>query len=391
MAKRIDLYGYVGEEVTASRLVEEMKGETEIDIHVFSGGGSLFEAAAIYGILKQHPHMVTTYIEGLAASAAAYFPMASDKVVMDSDAMLMVHNAWTMAVGNKNDLREQADKIEKQQQQMIRAFVEKTGLTEEEVQELLDDETWMNAEEAVAWGFADEVFEAESRVAASVDERIVNEFGFKNIPDAVTVNRNSNKNKNNTMNEELIKALSLPKSADASAAVQAVNDLTARIDSLESTVQEKTDLVASLNDKLENKNSRIEELETVAQSVEVSKVVSTVLEVANVALAEENLEALRRRAERYTAEEDEELKADMREDMIIFANAKGVEAGKSDGIDTSAESRNTGGNHEPKTYEEKLKARVDAKIEKNPDMSYMDAVREAKSDIKAEARAKANK
>lgn len=390
MPKRIDLYGYVGEEITAGRLVEEMNGAAEIELHVFSGGGSLFEAAAIYGILRQHPHEITVFIEGLAASAATYFPMAADKIVIDADAMFMVHNAWTMAVGNKNDLREVADQIEKQQAAMIKAYVKKTGLDEDEIQALLDEETWMDAEEAVAQGFADEIFEAENRIAASVDERIVNEFGFKNVPDAVAVNRNKKKNKPNIMNEELIKALSLPKSADASAAVDAVNSLTARVESLESTVQEKSDLVASLNEKLESKNTRIQELESVTSNVEIDRAVSEILDEENVELAEENQAALRRRAERFVAEEDEEMKADMREDMVIFARAKGVEVGKSPSIDTDPENRSKGGNGKAETYEERLKARVDAIIEEKPDMDYIKAVNKAKADMKSDRRAAAH-
>lgn len=391
MPKRIDLYGYVGEEISAARLVEEMNGATDVDLHVFSGGGSLFEAAAIYGILNQHPHTVTVFIEGLAASAATYFPMAAERVVIDSDAMFMVHNAWTMAVGNKNDLRDMADKIEKQQKAMVKAYVQKTGLSEEDIQAMLDEETWLSAEEAVEKGFADEVFEAENRIAASVDERIVNEYGFKKVPDSVAVNRNRKTNKSNTMNEELIKALSLPKNADPSAAVQAVNKLTARITSLEATVQEKSDLVSDLNDQVKAKDTRISTLEEIATGAEVQSAVNEILEEAGVSLASENLEAFERRAERFVSEEDEDLKADMREDMLIYARAKGVETGKSPNIDTDPEKRNAGGNDEPQSYEERLKAKVDEIIEKSPDTEYLAAVKKAKADLKAEARAKANK
>lgn len=83
-----------------------------INLHINSPGGSVFEGIAIYNMLKQNPAHVNVYVDGLAASIASVIAMSGDAIFMPSNAMMMIHNPWTMAVGNAEELRKQADGLD---------------------------------------------------------------------------------------------------------------------------------------------------------------------------------------------------------------------------------------------------------------------------------------
>ena len=94
--------------------------------------------------------------------------MAGDKVIMPANAMMMIHNAWTIIAGNKNDLRKMADDMEKIDESIVTTYVTKTGKEQAEIVQMMDDETWLTAEDAVKHGFADEI-EQEKKLSASVE------------------------------------------------------------------------------------------------------------------------------------------------------------------------------------------------------------------------------
>ncbi|MFY9174524.1 MAG: head maturation protease, ClpP-related [Peptococcia bacterium] len=141
---------------------------SELKIYINSGGGDVFAGQAIYSMLKRHGAKKTVYIDGLAASIASVIAMAGDKVIMPANAMLMIHNAWTIAAGSASYFRKLADDMDKIDESIQGVYVAKTGKKAEEIAELMDAETWMSAEDAVNNGFADEI-EAEKRIAASMD------------------------------------------------------------------------------------------------------------------------------------------------------------------------------------------------------------------------------
>src|SRR5690606_16890660 len=147
--------------------------------YINSPGGDVFAGQAILSMLKRHSARKVVYVDGLAASAASIVAMAGDTIRMPRNAMMMIHNAWTITAGNANDLREVADALDRVSETMIAAYAEKTGLDRDEIKALLDAETWMTAEEAVEKGFANEIEEAK-QVAASLrgDTLIVNGYEF---------------------------------------------------------------------------------------------------------------------------------------------------------------------------------------------------------------------
>ncbi len=151
-----------------------------IKVHINSPGGDVFEGNTIYNLLKGHKAQVTVYVDGLAASIASVIAMAGDKIVMPANAMMMIHDPWTFAVGNAEDMRKTADTLEKISKTLVASYQSKSGLNENEIKSIMADETWYSADDALAMGFADEVVGA-IRFDASIDSiEYLNKF--KNCP-----------------------------------------------------------------------------------------------------------------------------------------------------------------------------------------------------------------
>ena len=170
-----------GDEITPKNFKEELDSLGDIktlNVYINSGGGDVFAGQAIYSMLKRHSATVNVYVDGLAASIASIIAMAGDNVKMPKNAMLMVHNPWSFGMGNANDFRKLADDLDKVRESMISVYEDKTGMEKESIVELMDAETWMTAEEAVEFGFADEI-EEEKQVAASLNNRIFAINGLK--------------------------------------------------------------------------------------------------------------------------------------------------------------------------------------------------------------------
>lgn len=162
----ITIYDQIGEDpwsgggFTAKRMNAALRsiGPKDVTVLINSPGGSVFEGFAIYNELAKHPAKVTVEVMGIAASAAAYIAMAGDEIKVGLGAFLMVHNAWGMVVGNRNDLAESISVLEKIDNAQIDIFEARTGRKREEIEALMDAETFLTAREAVEQGFADTVF-----------------------------------------------------------------------------------------------------------------------------------------------------------------------------------------------------------------------------------------
>lgn len=172
------LYGEVGGFGTnASEFISalsQIKG-THINLHIHSPGGSVFEGHAIFNALRNHPAGVTTYIDGIAASMASVIAMAGKPVKIASNGFLMIHNPWSQAVGDSADMRKEADVLDKLKESLVKIYSDKSGMKPDEIAAAMDAETWFDAEEAVAFGLADEVFDG-MQAAASID---VSKFSSK--------------------------------------------------------------------------------------------------------------------------------------------------------------------------------------------------------------------
>ena len=179
-----DEIGFWG--VSAASFAQDLKdcgnNLKQINLHIHSPGGDVFDGIAIYNLLKNHPANVTVYIDGLAASMASVIAMAGNEVIMPENAMMMIHKPWGIQGGDAEDMRKYADLLDKVENTLIPAYASKTGKTPEELAELLSAETWLNGKECVEQGFADKL--AEPLVAmASIKSRKLEDF--ENMPKAM--------------------------------------------------------------------------------------------------------------------------------------------------------------------------------------------------------------
>ena len=179
--------------ITAKDFADELKSQGDvstINLHVNSPGGSVGDGMAIYNLLIQHSAEVITYIDGLALSMGSIVALAGDEINMPSNALFMIHEPWSVTAGNSEELRKEADILDKFGEALTNVYIQKTGMEASDIKQLMQDETWMTAEEAQAWGFIDNItdeLKAAARVKSSVAER------FNSVPEWVRVYKPSAK------------------------------------------------------------------------------------------------------------------------------------------------------------------------------------------------------
>ena len=160
------IYDWFGIEAVSPRDVQKALDEAEgqpVIVEINSGGGDIFAGSEIYTTLKGYSGGVEVHIVGLAASAASVIAQAG-KSKISPTALFMIHNVSGSAYGDYRDMAHQAEVLETANRSIAAAYVEKTGKTLEELQQIMDHETWMDAKKAVEYGFVDEVMFAEMPV-----------------------------------------------------------------------------------------------------------------------------------------------------------------------------------------------------------------------------------
>lgn len=133
----------------------------DIIVRINTNGGDVFAGISIYNILKDYKGKVTVKVDGMAASAGSVIAMAGDKILMGVGTMLMIHNAWTFAAGNADELRKVADDLDKISDSISNIYMTRFLGTVEELKALLNAESYLTAEESIALGLADEEIEEE--------------------------------------------------------------------------------------------------------------------------------------------------------------------------------------------------------------------------------------
>jgi ATP-dependent Clp protease protease subunit len=145
--------------ISAQDFVKDLNGITSGTIHlrVNSPGGSVFEGTAIFNAIRQHKAKVIAHIDGLAASIASVIIMAADEIRMGNNAYLMIHEPWSIMAGSADDLRKEADLLDKVGETIAQTYVNRTGKNLDEVKKLMAAETWFTAEEALENGLIDQI------------------------------------------------------------------------------------------------------------------------------------------------------------------------------------------------------------------------------------------
>lgn len=169
-AEQVSIYLY--DTIVADKLTAEMMGgvdpetfvkalndidEKTIHLRINSPGGDVFAARSIEQALRDHPARVIAHIDGYAASAASFVAMAADEISMNKGGFLMIHKAWTMTLGNRDDLKRTAELLTQIDGSLAQTYSDRSGQSLAEIDQWMADETWMNAELALRRGFIDRI------------------------------------------------------------------------------------------------------------------------------------------------------------------------------------------------------------------------------------------
>jgi ATP-dependent protease ClpP protease subunit len=172
---------WTGGGVTADsvkKVLDEADEYDRIAVRINSPGGDAFEGIAIRSLLRSQSKPVDVYIDGVAASAASIIAMAGDTITMATGSMMMIHNAWSMCVGNARDMRQMATTLDAVDGSIAQVYVDRTKKPLEDVKALMDAESWMSADECLEKGFATNVSKHEDKSAMALGKK------FKNLVEA---------------------------------------------------------------------------------------------------------------------------------------------------------------------------------------------------------------
>ena len=158
--------------------IENLGDVENITLHINSPGGSVFSAIAIANTLKNHKAKVTANIDGLVASAATIITSACDIVRMPKNAHFMIHNPMTFAYGNNQDMEKTLNMLNKVKDSIIETYLYKANTDKETLSELMNNETWMDAETAKGYGFIDEITDEEIEEEIIENKLIINNMAF---------------------------------------------------------------------------------------------------------------------------------------------------------------------------------------------------------------------
>jgi len=158
-------------------LLEEIKDVKTLNIYINSGGGSVFAGMAIYNMLKRCKAEKIVYVDGIAASIASVIAFCGDKLVIPSNSYLMIHKAWTLAIGNAEEMLQTAEMLETIDKGILCVYEEnlKDGVSSEDIKQMVEAETWMTGDEAAEY-FDVTVTEANEAVAYT------GPLNYENIP-----------------------------------------------------------------------------------------------------------------------------------------------------------------------------------------------------------------
>jgi ATP-dependent protease ClpP protease subunit len=182
----LDVFGPIGgwEGVTAQKFKQTLDeygaGASEIVVNINSPGGDVFDGVSIHNLLVSHEANVTTKVYGLAASAASVIAIAGDEVLMGEGSFIMIHNAWSVAMGDTREMAKMSRTLSAIDKELAASYASHTGADTDAIKDMMDAETWISANEAIEQGFADGIFKADSDAQNSYDLS-----AFRNVPKAL--------------------------------------------------------------------------------------------------------------------------------------------------------------------------------------------------------------
>jgi ATP-dependent protease ClpP protease subunit len=165
----ITIYDVIGQDpwtgggVTVNRIDAALRkiGNQDIEVHINSPGGDMFEGIAIYNRLQEHPGNILVKIMGLAASAASIIAMAGNTIQIGAASFIMIHNCWVLAIGDRNDMAETAAFLEPFDSAMADVYAARSGASKAKIAGMMDAETYLSGSQAIDLGLADELLSAD--------------------------------------------------------------------------------------------------------------------------------------------------------------------------------------------------------------------------------------
>ena len=182
-ALSIKIYDEIGDDgwgggITTETINEQLQNANDkpLNIYINSYGGEVFEGFAIYNMLKNYKGFKTVYVDGIAASIASVIAMCGNKVVMNKASMLMIHNASGLAYGNAEEMKKVVNALEQINEVIRGVYMAKTGMDEATIKNLMDNETYLKPQDALDYGFIDEILEEEKQVDNTAMTNLMDSF-----------------------------------------------------------------------------------------------------------------------------------------------------------------------------------------------------------------------
>ena len=249
--------------VTAQDFISEIKGlkDMPINLRINSLGGDVFDGMAMYNVIKRREAKTTVYIEGIAASIATIIALGADEVIMAENSLFMIHNAWGGTSGEAKDMRKTAETLDKITSELTDIYVKKTGLSYDALAEMMDEESWLNAQEAFDLGFIDTISDS-IKVAAKYDVSKFKNITQEEIKNKLSININNKKMTNelkdwfNSKVEEIVASVKGEVKVSADVAEQTA--ITVNLGDNEEITNKISEFEAK-NIELSNKMSLLEE------------------------------------------------------------------------------------------------------------------------------------
>jgi len=244
--------------VTAKEFIFDLnraKGR-DLNLTIHTPGGEVIDGLAIYNALRKHDGKVNVTIDAYAASMGSVIALAGDSVRIVDNGFVFVHNPLTLAVGNAAEMEKISEDLRKFEQNLVNIYVERTGLKEDSVRELMDAETWLTAEEAVEKGFADEIIKA-TKAAASLRKEFQG-----SIARTLEKNRPLPMASNGPKQKPKTERIKMPENAGPNP-----EELQAKIDELTAVIDSKDEEINGLLDAVSKKDEAIEDNRTIAAEI----------------------------------------------------------------------------------------------------------------------------
>ena len=261
--------------ISAQEFITEMKEykDTPVNLRINCIGGDVFDGMAMYNIIKKREAKTTAYIEGIAASMGSVIALAADEVVMAENSLFMIHNAWGGAMGEAEDMRKTASVLEKISGEIASIYKRKTRLSLDRITDMMDEETWLNAEEAYELGFVDTISDS-IKVAAKYDVSKFKNITTEQIHNKLNINVNNKKmteELKNWFNNKVDEIVATVKGADNKSedVVTEVNvmlsdneEISNKLSSFEASVTDLNGKIVSLEEELTSAKGENETLST---------------------------------------------------------------------------------------------------------------------------------